>query len=84
MKTTKEIYNIDPTKFATMLYLDVLEAKKIAAVRKFRAAYTEMFALPYDKSSLKRRAELQVIADVASKALEYIELWQQEVKGHTV
>ena len=79
MKTTKDIYDIDPEKFATMLYPDVLAAKKRAALQKFRAAHIESFALPHNKTSLERKGELDVLSKEASKAIDYTEMWQEEL-----
>ena len=62
MKTTKDLYNIDPKQFRTMLYPDVLAIKKEAATSIFRKANTEAFALPLNKTSLSRKAELDVIS----------------------
>lgn len=79
MKTTKDLYNVDPTQFRTMLYPDVLAIKKTAAEKIYKDANTEMFNLPYKKTSVPRAAELDIDIKKANKALKYICLWQEEL-----
>lgn len=79
MKTTQQLYDIDPTQFADMLYPDVLAAKRAAAEKKYRDACDERFGLPYNKESFDRKGELDVLIKEADKALDYITLWEDEL-----
>ena len=85
MKTTKELYGIDPTEFKTMLYPEVLLIKDQASNQIYTDAHTEQFKIGYHPLSVKdkeRVAELQVIGNEANKALSYIKLWQEELEGN--
>lgn len=79
MKTTKQLYDVDPTQFAYMLYPDVLDLKEKAAKARHDTACIEKFQLPLDKSSIERDAELNTVINEATKALGYIKLWKEEL-----
>ncbi len=79
MKTTKDLFHIDPKQFRHMLYPDVLAIKKEAAEKIYMEANTEIFSLPYNRSSIDKATKLAIEAKKADKALGYIRVWQDEL-----
>ena len=83
MKTTQELYDLDPRQFKGMLYEDVLALKRIQAERIAGDAHTESFKIGFYPLSVADKArvkELQGISAEAEKAIKYIRMWQNELE----
>ena len=84
MKTTQELYGLDPKKFKDMLYVDVLALKEKAA----RANYDEANSIQFNEIGFKalteeqaeRVKEVQKDSDNAKEAIKFITMWQDEMK----
>ena len=81
MKTTKDLYGIDPKEFVDMLYPDVLKLKLEAMEKKNNIAKKEQIHLPYNMEGFLRDSELNQEIKANDRALEYLELWINEIKG---
>ena len=83
MKTTLELYNLNPQDFKTLLYPEVLELKRVEMQTRYDAAVTEMFATGFGnltQAQKNRKDELDKIVAEATKALAYIKLWIEEMR----
>lgn len=79
MKTTKDLFDIDPLQFATMSYIEVIDLKEEAASAMYNAAVTELFGLGFSGKNAIRSAELDLIIGKSGKAADYMKLWREEV-----
>jgi len=82
MKTTQQLYGLDPKQFNGMLYIEVLALKRTEMERRKTDAHVEAFKIGFSNLSIAdkaRIAELDVVTKEAEKALKYIRLWQDEM-----
>jgi len=82
MKTTKELFGLDPRMFKRMTYESVLALKRAEIERKLKAAHEETFAIGFyslTAEELARVQELNAQVKEGNKALEYVRLWQDEM-----
>jgi hypothetical protein len=79
VKTTKELYGIDPKVLANMTYKEVLDLKRQAAEHISKEAKEKLFKLP-QIGYLEEASEYNATIKEAKKALKYIKLWQDEIK----
>jgi hypothetical protein len=83
MKTTKELYGIDPKTFKGKFYEEVLTIKRKEMEERRNSAIMETYKIGYMNLTDKQKtriAKLDAIILEANKALKYIRMWQDEME----